>query len=156
MIFISRLKARNFKSFKYSDITLPQTFICFAGPNGSGKSNILDMIRFALGETSLKSLRAKKVSNLIFSGAKAAEVIVYFDGDEKIDIKRAIRSDGKILYKLNGSKTTRTTIQNVLKQHNIDGSGRNAIAQGKVAEIINMNGKERRLIIDSVAGIADF
>ena len=74
MVFISRLKLRNFKSFKAADIQLPKSFICFAGPNGSGKSNICDCIRFAMGETSLKSLRAKKVKDLIHSGSKSAEV----------------------------------------------------------------------------------
>lgn len=114
------------------------------------------MVRFALGEVSLKSLRAKKTRDLIHTGAKAAEVTIYFEGDEKIEIKRAIRVDGKILYKLNGEKTTRSAIQNLLKKYNLDDSGRNIIAQGEVQRIINMGGKERRGIIDSVAGIADF
>ncbi|MEK6979116.1 MAG: chromosome segregation SMC family protein [Candidatus Micrarchaeota archaeon] len=156
MLFISRIKIHNFKSFKFVDVTLPRTYVCLAGPNGSGKSNVLDAIRFACGEISLKSLRAKKVRDLILSGTNTAEVTVYFDGDEKIEIKRAIRSDGKILYKLNGVKTTRGAIIELLKKHNVDESGRNTIAQGEVQRIINMGGKERRQIIDSVAGISDF
>lgn len=156
MIFISRLKLRNFKSFKYVDVQLPKTFLCLAGPNGSGKSNLTDAIRFALGEISLKSLRAKKVRDLIFHGASTAEVNLILDGDAKYDIKRAIRMDGKILYRLNGKKATRWAILDALKKHNLDDSGRNTIAQGEVQRIINMGGKERRTIIDSVAGIADF
>ncbi len=156
MIYISRLKVKNFKSFKYVDITLPHTFIVFAGPNGSGKSNLQDSVRFALGEISLKSMRAKKTRDLIHLDAKAAEVTLYFDGDQKYEIKRAIRTDGKILYKLNGRKTTRAAIQSTLKIYNLDESGRNIIAQGEVQRIINMGGKERRIIIDSVAGISDF
>ncbi len=112
-----------------------------------------------MGETSLKSLRAKKVRELIHAGAKSAEVTITFenaDGSEKYDIKRAIREDGKILYRLNGKKTTRSTILETLKRHSLDESGRNVIAQGEIARIIHMSGKERRLIIDSVAGIADF
>jgi chromosome segregation protein len=156
MIFISRLKLRNFKSFKFADISFPKTFVCLAGPNGSGKSNICDAIRFALGETSLKSLRAKKVRDLIFHDASAADVTLILDGDKKYEIKRAIRSDGKILYKLNGKKTTRWAILDVLARYNIDESGRNTIAQGEVQRIIDMNAKERRAIIDSVAGISEF
>jgi len=156
MIYISRLRIRNFKSFKLVNIELPKTFLCLAGPNGSGKSNFGDSIRFVLGEISLKSLRAKKVRDLIHSGAKTAEVTLNFDGDAQIEVKRVIREDGKILYRLNGKKTTRNAILDVVRKYNLDESGRNIIAQGEVSRIIHMGGKERRTIIDSVAGISDF
>ncbi len=156
MLFISHIKLRNFKSFRFANISLPQTFLCLAGPNGSGKSNVLDGIRFVLGEMSLKSLRAKKVRDLIYAGANAAEVQIVLEGNDKYEIRRAIRNDGKMLYKLNGKKTTRWVILESLKKHNLDESGRNTIAQGEVQRIINMNGKERRTIVDSVAGISDF
>ncbi|MFN7990922.1 MAG: AAA family ATPase [Candidatus Micrarchaeia archaeon] len=159
MVFISRLKLRNFKSFKAADITLPKTFICFAGPNGSGKSNLCDAIRFAMGEKSLRSLRAKTVRDLIHSGARSAEVTLVFEsenGGPRYEIRRAIREDGKIRYRLDEKKTTRGAILESLKRHNLDESGRNTIAQGEVQRVIGMNGKERRGIIDSVAGIADF
>lgn len=159
MVFISRLKLRNFKSFKAADITLPKTFICFAGPNGSGKSNLCDAIRFAMGEKSLRSLRAKKVRDLIHTGSRSAEVTIVFsdeNGGTGYEIKRAIREDGKIRYRLNQERTTRSAILEALKRHSLDDSGRNTIAQGEVQRIINMNGKERRGIIDSVAGISDF
>ncbi|MBI5227981.1 chromosome segregation protein SMC [Candidatus Micrarchaeota archaeon] len=158
MVFISRLKLRNFKSFKAADIQLPRTYVCFAGPNGSGKSNLCDAIRFVMGETSLRSLRARKVKDLIHSDSKSAEVTLIFESEKgaTYEIKRAIREDGKILYRLNGKKTTRTAIVETLKKYNMDDSGRNTIAQGEVQRIISMNGKERRGIIDAVAGIADF
>lgn len=159
MVFISHLKLRNFKSFKAADIQLPKTFICFAGPNGSGKSNLCDSIRFAMGETSLRSLRAKKVKDLIHADSRSAEVTITFQGDGNgggYELKRAIREDGKILYRLDGKKVTRTAILEAIKKYNLDSSGRNTIAQGEVQRIINMNGKERRVIIDSVAGITDF
>lgn len=156
MLYISRIKIRGFKSFKFVDVPLPKEYMCLAGPNGSGKSNFTDAIRFVLGESSLKALRAKKVRDLIHIGGNTAEVTLYFEGDEKIEVKRAIREDGKILYKLNGKKTTRTAIMEALRKHNLDESGRNIIAQGEVQRIINMSAKERRQIIDSVAGISDF
>ncbi|MEM4330103.1 MAG: chromosome segregation SMC family protein [Candidatus Bilamarchaeaceae archaeon] len=156
MIRISHLKLRNFKSFKHLNLEFPPGMICFAGPNGSGKSNINDSIMFALGETSLKSLRAKKVKDLIHVDSKTAEVWLRFDGDEKYEIKRAIRDDGKIIYRLNGKRTTRTSIIELLKKYNLDTSGRNIIAQGEVQRIAEMSGKERREIIDAVAGISDF
>jgi len=160
MVFISRLKLRNFKSFKAADIQLPRTYICFAGPNGSGKSNLCDAIRFAMGETSLRSLRARNSKELIHTDSKTAEATLVFEGDdgnsERYEIKRAIRQDGKMLYRMNGKKVTRMAVLEALKKHNLDESGRNTIAQGEVQRILNMNGKERRGIIDSVAGIADF
>lgn len=156
MLHISHLKLRNFKSFRALNIDVPPSFICFAGPNGSGKSNICDSIRFILGETSLKSLRARKVKDLIHVGAKAAEGTLTLDGDVKYEIKRTIREDGKVIYRMNGKRTTRTSILEALRRYNLDGSGRNIIAQGEVQRIVNMNGKERRGIIDAVAGISDF
>ncbi len=156
MLFISRIRLKNFKSFKVLNVQLPSTFLCLAGPNGSGKSNVVDAIRFALGETSLKSLRAKSVRDLIHTGAKTAEVTLDFEGDERLEVKRVIREDGKILYRLNGKTTTRRSILETLKKHNLDESGRNVIAQGEVQRFLNMSGKERRMIIDSVAGISDF
>ena len=156
MIYISRIKMRGFKSFKLADIFFPRDFVCLAGPNGSGKSNVCDAIRFAFGETSLKALRAKKVKELISHNAKMAEVTLFLDGDEKHEIRRAIRDDGKIQYRLDGESATRTSIQNLLKKFNIDESGRNTIAQGEVQRIATMGAKDRREIIDSVAGISDF
>ena len=156
MIHISRVRLRNFKSFRLVNIEMPRTFLCLAGPNGSGKSNFGDAIRFVLGEISLKSLRAKKVKDLIHTGARMAEVAIDFDGDTKIEVRRVIREDGKILYRLNGKKATRGAILDCMKKYDLDESGRNIIAQGEVSRIIHMGGKERRAIIDSVAGISDF
>ncbi len=123
-------------------------------------SNLCDAIRFVMGEISLRSLRAKKVKDLIYSDSRSAEVAITFEGDGSdaggYEIKRAIREDGKILYRLDGKKTTRSAILEALKKYNLDSSGRNTIAQGEVQRIIGMNGKERRVIIDSVAGITDF
>ena len=104
MFSISHLKMRNFKSFRALNINLPPSFICFAGPNGAGKSNILDAIRFVLGETSLKSLRARKVRDLIHVGSKAAEVTLSFDGDSRYEVRRIIREDGKVVYRMNGKR----------------------------------------------------
>jgi chromosome segregation protein len=158
MVYISRLKLKNFKSFKVADIPLPKTYICIAGGNGCGKSNLCDAIRFVLGETSLRNLRARKVKDLIHNDSKSAEVILTFLDDQNLlhEVKRAISEDGKVIYRLNGERVTRTSIVETLKKFGFDDSGRNTVAQGEVARIINMNGKERRGIIDSVAGISDF
>ncbi|MEO0249939.1 MAG: AAA family ATPase [candidate division WOR-3 bacterium] len=158
MFTISEIKLRGFKSFKKADLQLVPGFNCLAGPNGSGKSNLTDSVRFALGEQSLKSLRARKVKDLICHDSKFADVLLVFseDGKKKHEIRRAIRTDGKILYRLNGKRATRTAILEFLKKFSLDDTGRNIIAQGQVQRIIDMGGKERREIIDGVAGISEF
>ncbi len=153
---ISSIKLRGFKSFKKADIELPPDFICLAGPNGSGKTNVLDAVRFALGEKSLKSLRARKVKDLICHNSKVAEVILKFQDDKKYELRRAIREDGKIRYLLNGKTSTRGAIMELLGKYNLDSSGRNIIAQGEVQKVVEISGRERRMIIDAVAGIAEF
>ncbi|MEM2963605.1 MAG: chromosome segregation protein SMC [Candidatus Anstonellales archaeon] len=154
--YISRLKLRSFKSFKFADIQFGRGFVCLAGPNGSGKSNICDAIMFALGEMSLKSLRVKKVKDLIHRSFSKAEVTLEFLGDEKIEIKRGIREDGKVLYKLNGKRTTRSAIIDLLTSHGIAPLSHNLIAQGQIQHIVEMNSKERRQILDSVSGVMEF
>ena len=135
---ISSIKLRGFKSFKRAEIELPHDFICLAGPNGSGKTNVLDAVRFALGEKSLKSLRARKVKDLICHNSKVAEVILNFQDDKKYELRRAIKEDGKVRYVLNGKTTTRTSILELLKKYNLDSSGRNIIAQGEVQRIVEI------------------
>lgn len=153
---ISSMKLRGFKSFKKAELELPPDFICLAGPNGSGKTNVLDAVRFGLGEKSLKSLRARKVRDLICHNSKYAEVIINFQDDKKYELRRAIREDGKIKYMLNGKNTTRSAILELLKKYNLDNSGRNIIAQGDTQRIVEISGKERRGIVDAVAGISEF
>ncbi|MEM4634217.1 MAG: AAA family ATPase, partial [Candidatus Anstonellaceae archaeon] len=108
MVDIKGLKFRGFKSFRKAEVNFPKGYVCLAGPNGSGKSNVADGIRFALGESSLKSLRAKKIADLINNSCKFAEVTLFIDGEKQYEIKRAINSDGKTLYKINGKRSTRT------------------------------------------------
>ncbi len=153
---ISSIKLKGFKSFKKAEVELPPDFICLAGPNGSGKTNVLDAVRFALGEISLKSLRARRAKDLICHNSKYAEVALCFQDDRKYELKRAINEEGKASYIMNGKKTTRSAILELLKKYNLDKSGRNIIAQGEVQKIVEISGKERRTIVDAVAGIADF
>lgn len=159
MVYISGLKFRGFKSFRRAEASFPNGYICLAGPNGSGKSNVTDGIRFALGEGSLKALRAKKVSELINTACKFAEVTLFIDGERKYEIRRGIMvkgSDVKTLYRINGKRSTRTLVMEELRQYGLEAGSHNIIAQGQVQKIVEMSSKERRQIIDSVAGIAEF
>ncbi len=156
MTHITRIKFRNFKSFRNVDITFSKGFVCLAGPNGSGKSNVCDGIRFVLGESSLKALRAKKVADLISTGSDWAEITAYVDGGQAYEIRRALRADGKTRYRLNGKRMTRSDVIEVLRPAGLSASGQNVIAQGEVQRITEMSAKERREMIDQVSGIAEF
>ncbi len=157
-IYINRIKIRGFKSFKRVDLELPPGFIAVAGPNGSGKSNISDSIRFALGELSLKSLRARRNSELVFTDSKEADVSL-FAGNKNgnsVEVRRSIRPDGKTIYKLDGKKTTRTNIIEAIRPMGLELGNHNVIAQGQVQKIVEMSSKERRGILDGVTGISEF
>ncbi|VVC02876.1 Chromosome partition protein Smc [Candidatus Burarchaeum australiense] len=158
MVFIKELSLRNFKSFKSVDIKLTPGLVCLAGPNGSGKSNVTDAIRFALGEMSLKQLRpeGKKASGLIRRGAKHAQVGIIFGGEGGVEVKRAIRDDGKMAYKLDDKHATRTSVIETLRKLGADVGEHNVIAQGEVDRVVKMNAKERREIIDRVSGVYEF
>ncbi|MCC7552852.1 chromosome segregation protein SMC [Candidatus Micrarchaeota archaeon] len=156
--FINRIKIRGFKSFKSVDLDLPPGFIAVAGPNGSGKSNLSDAVRFSLGELSLKSLRAKKTSELVFMDSKEAAVTLFTGNGigNHLEVKRAINKDGKTIYKLNGKMTTRTNVIEAIRPIGLELGNHNVIAQGQVQKIVEMGPKERRGIIDGVAGISEF
>ena len=159
MVYIKGLKFRGFKSFRKAEASFPQGYVCLAGPNGSGKSNVTDGIRFALGEGSLKALRAKKVSELINTSCKFAEVTLYIDGERQFEIRRGIMvkgNDVKTLYRLNGKRTTRTLVMEELRPYGLETGTHNIIAQGQVQKIVEMSSKERRGIIDGTAGISEF
>jgi chromosome segregation protein len=156
MVYIKGLKFRGFKSFRKAEATFPKGYVCLAGPNGSGKSNVTDGIRFALGEASLKALRAKRVSELINTSCKFAEVTLFIDGERQYELRRGINADGKTFYRINGKKSTRTLVMEELRQYGLEAGSHNIIAQGQVQKIVEMNAKERRQIIDSVSGVAEF
>ncbi len=157
MVHIDRIQLRYFKSFRNVDIMLARGFVALVGPNGSGKSNICDGIRFALGENSLKALRAKKIADLITSGSEKAEIRLNLkENGKNIELRRAIRRDGKTKYRYNGKRMTRTAVMEALRPMGAEIGDHNVIAQGEVQEIVEMSAKERRGIIDSVSGISEF
>lgn len=170
MIHILRISLKNFKSFKRISIPIPQGFTAIVGPNGSGKSNIVDAICFVLGRSSAKSLRAERFSDLIFNGGKKekpapeAEVSLYLDNSgreipidsKEIKITRSIDFEGNSVYRLNGKRTSRTEILDVLSAAKIQPDGHNIVLQGDVTRIVEMNPIERRGVIDEIAGIAEY
>ncbi len=163
MLYLKSLVLDKFKSFKHAELLFNNGFTCVVGPNGSGKSNICDALFFGLGETSLRRMRAKKLTDLIMLGQKKragelpkAYIKAEFSGDEDITILHAVRADGKALFKVNGKKTTRQEVTEVLKKHNIHIDETSTIAQGEIQAISDMSPRERRELIDIAAGIQEF
>ncbi len=156
MYYISHIKFRGFKSFKSAEASLPNGFVALAGPNGSGKSNVTDAIRFIFGESSLKSLRAKKVAELINLNSTKAEVVITIDGDKHFEIRRSINEEGSTRYELDGRHLTRDATLEALRTYGLEVGPHNIIAQGQVQNLVERNPKDRRAIIDQAAGIAEF
>ncbi len=156
---ISRLILRNFKSFKKAEFPLTEGFTVIAGANGTGKSNILDAVLFGLGITSMKLMRAKKLSDLVNHAAEdnTARVEITLKNSEKAyEIARTIDKQGRSQYKLQGRQSALNEISSLLQQLGISPNGYNIVVQGDVTRIIEMSAEERRTIIDDVAGLSEF
>ena len=171
MVSVKRLTIQGFKSFgRFTSIEFPPGFTAIVGPNGSGKSNVIDSLCFVLGRTSVKSLRAGRLTELIFNGgqdgkpANRAEVGIKFDNssgelpleDKEVEVTREILKDGKSVYRINGKRSTRAQIADILSKARISSTGHNIILQGDVARIVEMNALQRREIIDEICGIAEY
>jgi chromosome segregation protein len=168
---INRITMQGFKSFnRRISIPLMKGFNVFCGPNGVGKSNIIDAVCFVLGRTSAKSMRAGRLHELIFHGgdgktpAKQAVVSLYLTNENKmfsyddieISITRKVNKKGVSVYKINGRTTTRQKVLELLSSARIYPDGHNIVMQGDITQIIEMNAKERRGMIDEISGISEY
>ena len=166
-----------FKSFgKKSLVTFSTPITSIVGPNGSGKSNIVEAIRFVLGEQSMKSLRGKGGVDLIFKGSKAlssssrAQVLITFDNTDKIFsftnsglgvsldydeivIGREVYADGSNKYSINRTEVRLKDIVDLLASVNIGSSGHHIISQGEADRVLNASNKERRGMIEDALGL---
>ncbi|HUC38634.1 MAG TPA: chromosome segregation SMC family protein [Candidatus Acidoferrum sp.] len=164
MLYLDRLTIHNFKSFRHASISFGKGFNCVVGPNGSGKSNICDALLFSFGETSLKRMRVSSSKDLINKSAKPikddgvrrAYVTATFTGDDNLEISRAIKSNNKIAYRVNGKRVTRQELIDVLKAHKAEINDTNTIAQGEIQRVLSLGARERRGLIDIAAGISEF
>lgn len=169
MTRILSLGVKNFKSFgKFTTLHFSEKLSGVVGPNGSGKSNILDAIAFVLGRLAISTMRAKKGSELIFSSkagsAPWAEVRLTFDNKDRIFgeegdqviVSRRVREDGLSAYRINGKRSTRNQVLDLLAMAKIFPYGHNVVMQGDIIGLINMNAEERRGIIDEIAGIQEY
>lgn len=156
---IKKIKIKDFKSFRNTIIPFVGGFTSVVGPNGSGKSNISDAINFALGNSSMKTLRAGRLTDLVHhkSSSGCAEVVIELkEGKEKHEITRRIDKEGTSVFRLDKKRTTMSEITEFLSSLNISPQSRNIIMQGEVSDIVNMTPTQRREVIDDVSGIAEY
>lgn len=164
-MFIKKLEIDNFKSFaNKTEIPLLEGFTSITGPNGSGKSNIIDSVMFALGLRNGSALRIENAADYItaFNNRNEAYVKVTFGGIKGYDeltISRRIKKGSQgynSTYYLNDKVETLTNIKAVLEEYNVTPNSYNVVMQYDINSIINTTSKNRRAMIDEIAGVADF
>ncbi|MCP8321201.1 MAG: chromosome segregation protein SMC, partial [archaeon] len=166
---IKRLEIYNFKSFRRVSLQLEGGLNVITGPNGSGKSNIIDAIRFCLGENSPKALRVSKLSSLISdiipeTKNRSARVNILFDNfmkaipidSENVSISRELKENGESTYFLNGKRVQKGSLSEILNLALISPEGLNVIPQGMVTRISELSPDEKRRLIEGIVGIAQF
>lgn len=176
-MYLKALEVSNFKSFR-GDVIIPleRGFTAITGPNGSGKSNCGDAIQFVLGPRSNKTIRAQNSKDLIFNGgnnhnaARACSVTLVFANPtldngrrrlplnmEEVRMSRSIRltKSGNVVtnYRLNGEDSSQKSFHRILGAANARPDGYNIVLQGDVTSLAKMTAKERRKVLDSVAGV---
>lgn len=159
MVKITRLRLKNFKSFRKANLPIHRGFTSIVGSNASGKSNILDALLFVFGETSLKMLRAGKLSELVNHDAEEnyakVEVEVEHDG-KHFEIARLIDKQGRGIVKLDGKKKSLGEVTALLQEIGLQAGSHNVVVQGDITRVIEMSHKERRQIIEEIAGLSEF
>ncbi|KRL00726.1 chromosome segregation protein SMC [Liquorilactobacillus capillatus] len=168
---LKSLVINGFKSFAdKTEINFQPGMTAIVGPNGSGKSNIIEAIRWVLGEQSAKSLRGGKMPDVIFAGSAAraalnrAEVLITFDNHDRylkimsdeVTVARRIYRDGNSEFLINGKQVRLKDIINLFIDTGLGRESFSIISQGRVEAIFNSKPQERRTIIEEVAGVSKY
>lgn len=171
-MYLKSIKAQGFKSFADKlDLEIKDGITAIVGPNGSGKSNVVDAVRWVLGEQSIKSLRGSdNMTDVIFSGSKdrpmqsRAMVALTFDNTDhyfntdytEIEIKRIVYRSGENEYLINGQKVRLKDITNLFIDSGAGNDSFNIISQGNIADVINSKPEARRTIFEEAAGVLKY
>ena len=171
-MYLKKIIAHGFKSFADNIIIdLENNIAGIVGPNGSGKSNVVDAVRWVLGEQSVKSLRGDgAMTDVIFAGSKSrnpmnlATINLIFDNSDhylpiaydEVSIKRRLYKDGTNEYYLNNEKCRLKDIQDILMDSGIAKESFNIISQGKIEEILSSRPTDRRVIFEEAAGVLKY
>jgi len=171
-MYLKEIECNGFKSFADKiKIDLDGKITAIVGPNGSGKSNVVDAVRWVLGEQSVKSLRgSNSMTDIIFSGSKSrnalnvASVSLTFDNSDhyldtpytEVSIKRRYYRSGESEYYLNGEKCRLKDIIDLLIDSASSRESFNIISQGEISKILSNSSQDRRLIIENAAGVLKY
>ena len=171
-MYLKSIRANGFKSFADKiEFDIHQGITGIVGPNGSGKSNVLDAIRWVLGEQSVKALRGDgSMTDVIFAGSKSrgastrASVSLTFDNTDhylnsefpELEIKRVVYKTGENEYYINNSKVRLKDITDLFLDSGAGKESFNIISQGAVADIINSKPQDRRVIFEEAAGVLKY
>lgn len=170
-MYLKEIEIQGFKSFAdKTKVVFDQGVTAVVGPNGSGKSNITESLRWALGESSVKSLRGGKMPDVIFAGTESrkplnyASVVVTLDNHDgfikdagqEIRVERHIYRSGDSEYKIDGKKVRLRDIHDLFLDTGLGRDSFSIISQGKVEEIFNSKPEERRAIFEEVAGVLKY
>jgi chromosome segregation protein len=169
---INRLRLLGFKSFvEPTELIIEKGLTGVVGPNGCGKSNLLEALRWVMGETSHKSMRAAAMDDVIFSGTQtrparnSAEVTIFIDNSDRkapaefnasevLEVTRRIEREAGSAYRVN-SKEVRARDVRILFEDAATGARSPALVrQGQISEIVNAKPEQRRRILEDAAGIA--
>lgn len=171
-MYLKKIIAQGFKSFADNTIIdLENNIAGIVGPNGSGKSNVVDAVRWVLGEQSVKSLRGEgSMTDVIFAGSKSrnpmnvATVTLVLDNSDnylniaydEISIKRRLYKDGTNEFFINGEKCRLKDISDLLMDSGIAKESFNIISQGKIEDILSSKPENRRIIFEEAAGVLKY
>ncbi|MBE2210122.1 MAG: chromosome segregation protein SMC [Xanthomonadaceae bacterium] len=171
---LSTIKLAGFKSFvDPTTLHLPTNMTGVVGPNGCGKSNIIDAVRWVMGESSASRLRGDNATDVIFSGSSArkpvsqATVELIFDNSDhaiagefaafnEISVKRTVGRDGHSTYYLNGAKCRRKDITDLFLGTGLGPRSYSIIEQGMISQIIEAKPEELRVYLEEAAGISKY
>ncbi len=171
---LSKIKLAGFKSFvDPTTIPFPSNLVGVVGPNGCGKSNVIDAVRWVMGESSASRLRGDSITDVIFNGSSsrkpigAASVELLFDNSEttlegqyakyaEIGIRREVSRDGISTYYLNGTKCRRKDITGVFLGTGLGPRSYSIIEQGMISRLIEAKPEEMRVFLEEAAGISKY
>ncbi len=169
---INRLRLLGFKSFvEPTEIMVEQGLTGVVGPNGCGKSNLLEALRWVMGETSHKSMRAAAMDDVIFSGTairpprNTAEVTIFidnsarkapteFNGSDMLEVTRRIEREAGSAYRINGREVRARDVRILFEDAATGARSPALVRQGQIGELVNAKPEQRRRILEDAAGIA--
>ncbi|SVA30793.1 uncharacterized protein METZ01_LOCUS83647 [marine metagenome] len=171
---LSKIKLSGFKTFvEPTTLSLPSTIVGIVGPNGCGKSNVIDAVRWVLGESSAKYLRGESMSDVIFNGSSTrkpvstATIELLFDNTDKkvggeyskyneISTKRVITRDGQSRYFLNGAKCRRKDITTLFLGTGLGPRSYAIVQQDTISKLIEAKPDDMRIFLEEAAGVSKY